>query len=101
MTALAAPESVDRRQRQTLCVRSVVVPNLGAFAGLSMKYTNARLSLGYRADFFFGAVDGGIDQHKSYNFGLMLRRTTFLQLFPAFHRCFMLEALANFFLPRV
>ncbi|HEV2562225.1 MAG TPA: TonB-dependent receptor [Rhizomicrobium sp.] len=45
--------------------RSVVVPNLGAFAGLSMKYTNAKLSLGYRADFFFGAMDGGIDTRKT------------------------------------
>ncbi len=40
---------------------SVVVPNLGGFAGLSLKFPNAKVSLGYRADFFFGAMDAGID----------------------------------------
>lgn len=47
--------------------RSVVVPNLGAFAGLSFRYNVAKVSFGYRADFFFGAMDGGIDGHKSYD----------------------------------
>jgi len=47
--------------------RSVVVPNLGAFAGLSFRYNVAKVSFGYRADFFFGAMDGGIDAHKSYD----------------------------------
>ncbi len=44
---------------------SKVVPNLGAFAGLSVRYTNAKISLGYRADFFFGAMDTGIDSGHS------------------------------------
>src|SRR6185437_10401863 len=30
--------------------RSVVVPNIGALAGLSFNFSNARISLGYRAD---------------------------------------------------
>ena len=47
--------------------RSVAVPNIGGFAGLSFKYPNAKVSLGYRADFFFGAVDGGIDARKTYD----------------------------------
>jgi len=47
--------------------RSVVVPNLGAFAGLSFRYNVAKVSFGYRADFFLGAMDGGIDGHKSYD----------------------------------
>jgi hypothetical protein len=47
--------------------RSVTVPNIGAFAGLSVKYPNAKLSIGYRADFFFGAMDGGIDARKTYD----------------------------------
>jgi len=46
---------------------SVIVPNLGAFAGLSFKYNAAKLSFGYRADFFFGAMDGGIDTRKTYD----------------------------------
>ncbi len=46
-------------------VRTVVVPNLGAMAGLSFRYANAKVSFGYRADFFFGAIDGGIDTRKS------------------------------------
>jgi hypothetical protein len=44
--------------------RSVVVPNLGGFAGVSVKYPNVKVSLGYRADFFFGAMDTGIDTAK-------------------------------------
>src|SRR6185437_6560052 len=47
--------------------RSVVVPNVGGFAGLSFRYDDARVSFGYRADFFFGAIDGGLDGTKSYN----------------------------------
>jgi hypothetical protein len=37
------------------------VPNLGGFAGMSLKFPNAKVSLGNRADFFFGAMDAGID----------------------------------------
>jgi|SRR6185437_6867927 len=45
--------------------RSVVVPNVGASIGLSWHIENFKASLGYRTDFFFGAVDGGIDERKS------------------------------------
>jgi len=41
--------------------RSVVVPNIGGFAGVSFRYPNAKVSFGYRADFFLGAMDTGID----------------------------------------
>ena len=47
--------------------RTVSVPNIGGFAGISLRFPNARVSLGYRADVFFGAMDGGIDTHKSEN----------------------------------
>ncbi|HVZ70064.1 MAG TPA: hypothetical protein VG891_11420, partial [Rhizomicrobium sp.] len=47
--------------------RSVTVPNIGGFAGLSFKYDTAKISFGYRADFFFGAIDGGIDARKTYD----------------------------------
>ncbi len=50
-------------------VRSVTVPNVGGFAGVSYRYSAAKISLGYRADFFVGAVDGGIDTHKSETLG--------------------------------
>jgi len=46
---------------------SVTIPNIGAFASLSVKYPDAKVSFGYRADFFFGAMDGGIDARKTYN----------------------------------
>ncbi len=49
--------------------RSVIIPNLGGFAGVSIKYPNAKFSLGYRADFFFGAVDAGIDTRHTKNLG--------------------------------
>jgi iron complex outermembrane recepter protein len=49
--------------------RSVVVPNVGGFAGASYRIENFKVSLGYRADFFFGAIDGGIDTRKSETLG--------------------------------
>ena len=49
--------------------RSVIVPNLGAFAGASYRFNNAKISFGYRGDFFFNALDGGIDARKSETLG--------------------------------
>jgi hypothetical protein len=40
--------------------RTRVVPNIGGFAGLTFRHADAKVSFGYRADFFIGAVDGGI-----------------------------------------
>jgi len=37
-----------------------IVPNLGGFAGVTFKSDNAKVSFGYRADIFFGAMDGGL-----------------------------------------
>lgn len=47
--------------------RSVIVPNIGGFAGVSLRFPNAKVSLGYRVDAFFGAMDGGIDTRKTYD----------------------------------
>lgn len=44
---------------------SVTVPNLGGFAGISFKMPNAKVSFGYRADAFFGAIDGGIETRRT------------------------------------
>jgi hypothetical protein len=49
--------------------KQVVVPNLGGFAGVSWRYPNAKISMGYRADFFLGAMDGGIDTARKENVG--------------------------------
>jgi iron complex outermembrane receptor protein len=49
--------------------KSVTVPNLGGFAGVSWRYPNAKVSVGYRADFFVGAMDGGIDAAHRENVG--------------------------------
>jgi hypothetical protein len=43
----------------------VTIPNVGGFAGLSYRFTNAKISAGYRADFFFGAKDGGLETRNS------------------------------------
>jgi hypothetical protein len=40
--------------------KTVVVPNVGGFAGLSWRLPDVKVSLGYRADFFFSAIDGGL-----------------------------------------
>ena len=47
--------------------RNVSIPNVGGFVGMSLKLPNAKVSLGYRADLFFDAVDGGIDTRKEQN----------------------------------
>ncbi|HEV2561067.1 MAG TPA: hypothetical protein VGT78_02895 [Rhizomicrobium sp.] len=49
--------------------KNVTVSNLGGFAAVSWRYADAKVSLGYRADMFFGAIDGGIDTRKSENRG--------------------------------
>jgi hypothetical protein len=49
--------------------RRVTVPNLGGFAALSYRFPRAKLSVGYRADFFFGAMDRGLDTHRSVTTG--------------------------------
>jgi hypothetical protein len=41
--------------------RMVTVPNVGGYAALSYRFPNAKLSAGYRADFFFGAKDAGLE----------------------------------------
>jgi iron complex outermembrane recepter protein len=58
------PTPVDATRSHT-----VAVPNVGGFAGLSFRYSNAKISAGYRADLFFNAMDGGIDARKNENVG--------------------------------
>jgi len=49
--------------------RSVIVPNLGTNIGLSYRIEAAKFSIGYHTDFFFGAMDGGIDAAKKKTMG--------------------------------
>jgi hypothetical protein len=49
--------------------KTLIVPNIGGFAGASWRIQNFKVSLGYRADLFFGAMDGGIDAAKKENVG--------------------------------
>ena len=49
--------------------RTVTVPNVGGFAGLTFRLQDFKVSAGYRADLFFGAMDGGIDAAKKENRG--------------------------------
>jgi hypothetical protein len=49
--------------------KTQIVPNLGGFAGVSWHLPNAKVSVGYGADMFFGAVDGGIDSAHRENRG--------------------------------
>jgi hypothetical protein len=59
------PEPPDDVNRS----RNVTVPNLGGYVGASMRYHNSKVSLGYRADTFFNAMDGGQETHESTNRG--------------------------------
>ena len=47
--------------------RDVTVPELSGFVGLSAKLPHSKLSIGYRGDIWFGAVDRGIDTAKKSN----------------------------------
>ena len=67
LTQGAIPTIYPTTVHHTSRSRSVVVPNVGGFAGLSLRFPNAKVSLGYRIDAFFGAMDGGIDTHKTYD----------------------------------
>ncbi|HEV2562232.1 MAG TPA: hypothetical protein VGT78_08820 [Rhizomicrobium sp.] len=49
--------------------RSVTVPNVGGSVGLSWRVQDFKVSFGYRADFFFGAMDAGIDARRSETLG--------------------------------
>ncbi len=49
--------------------RMVTIPNVGGFAGLSYRFPNAKISAGYRADFFFGARDGGLETRNTIDVG--------------------------------
>jgi hypothetical protein len=49
--------------------RSVVVPNIGGSIGISWQAPSAKISVGYRADFFVGAMDSGIEEHGSQTLG--------------------------------
>ena len=50
-------------------VHTAIVPNVGGFGGLTFHVENFKVSAGYRADLFFGAMDGGIDTAKKENVG--------------------------------
>jgi len=47
--------------------KSMLIPNVGGFAGVSLKFPNAKVSLGYRGDFFFNATDSGLDARDAAN----------------------------------
>jgi polyisoprenoid-binding protein YceI len=58
------PTPVDKTRS-----RNVTVPNVGGSVGVSWKLQNFKMSFGYKADFFFNAIDGGIDVRKEENRG--------------------------------
>jgi hypothetical protein len=63
----ALPTLYPTKVHNTSRSRSVIVPNIGGFAGISMRFPNAKISFGYRVDAFFGAMDGGIDTRRTYD----------------------------------
>ncbi len=46
---------------------SVMIPNVGGFAGLTLKFPNVKFSMGYHADIFINATDNGIDARHEVN----------------------------------
>jgi len=65
----SAPYNTQHKSVHRTQSRRVTVPNVGGFAALSYRFTNAKLNMGYRADFFFGAMDRGLDAHRSGTMG--------------------------------
>ena len=47
--------------------RSVTIPKVGAFAGLSWRSEHAKVSIGYRYETYINAMDTGIDARKTSN----------------------------------
>ena len=47
--------------------RTVIVPDVGASAAITYRIHDFKVSIGYRADLFFGAMDDGIDAAKREN----------------------------------
>ena len=64
---LSSCENVHQTQHSFSRSKRAIVPNLGGYLGASALYHNAKISFGYRADAFFGAMDGGQDTAKSTN----------------------------------
>jgi outer membrane receptor protein involved in Fe transport len=58
----STPTDINRSRR-------VTVPNVGGYIGASAQYRNAKINFGYRADFFFNAMDGGQETAKSFGRG--------------------------------
>jgi len=48
-------------------MRNVTVPNVGGSIGLTWRVEDFKVNFGYKADFFFNAIDGGIDARKNEN----------------------------------
>ncbi len=51
-------QTFDRSKR-------VTIPNVGGMIGMSLKISDFKMSIGYRGDFFFGAMDTGNDTRKT------------------------------------
>lgn len=49
--------------------RHLIVPNVGGFAGMTYRLHDFKISAGYRADFFFNAMDGGNHGRKTESVG--------------------------------
>lgn len=62
-------QTVYHHSYNTNRARSVTVPNIGGFGAISFNYVNAKISVGYRTDFFFGAMDTGIDTRDTRYLG--------------------------------
>lgn len=63
--------SISTQHRSVLFNRSrtLAVPNVGGFGGLSFRFSDAKVAIGYRGDFFFGAMDVGTDAPKTKTVG--------------------------------
>jgi len=60
---------VYRSSNASVRSKMVTVPNIGGFDGISWRYPNAKVSFGYRADIFFGAMDSGLDTRRTTDVG--------------------------------
>jgi hypothetical protein len=49
--------------------RTVMIPNLGGTAAISLRFYNSKVTFGYRSDFFFNAMDVGVDKRISQTVG--------------------------------
>ena len=68
MADMLTPPFIRRAPITLRCARAMSpCLNVSGFIGLSAKLPHSKISIGYKGDIWFGAMDSGIDARKKSN----------------------------------